>query len=45
VIDARGWYARILQHEIDHLLGTLYIDRMHTGSFTTVENQRRNASA
>ena len=25
-IDARGWYARILQHEIDHLGGTLYID-------------------
>ena len=45
VIHARGWYARILQHEIDHLLGTLYIDRMHTRSFTTVENQRRNASA
>ncbi|MGH8066250.1 MAG: peptide deformylase, partial [Candidatus Entotheonellia bacterium] len=28
VIEARGWYARILQHEIDHLNGTLYIDRM-----------------
>ena len=25
-IDARGWYARILQHEIDHLCGKLYID-------------------
>lgn len=25
-IDARGWYARILQHEIDHLNGRLYID-------------------
>jgi peptide deformylase len=37
-INAQGWYARILQHEIDHLNGTLYIDRMHTRSFTTVEN-------
>ena len=37
-IDAHAWYARILQHEIDHLNGTLYIDRMQTRSFTTVEN-------
>jgi peptide deformylase len=38
VIEASGWYARILQHEIDHLHGTLYIDRMLTRSFTTLEN-------
>jgi len=38
VIEATGWYARILQHEIDHLAGTLYIDRMRTRSFTTMEN-------
>jgi peptide deformylase len=38
VIEASGWYARILQHEIDHLHGTLYIDRMRTRSFTTLEN-------
>jgi peptide deformylase len=38
VIEASGWYARILQHEIDHLYGTLYIDRMRTRSFTTLEN-------
>lgn len=31
----KGWPARILQHEVDHLDGTLYIDRMHTRSFTT----------
>ena len=37
-IEARGWYARILQHEIDHLNGVLYIDRMHSRSFTTIEN-------
>lgn len=24
----RGWPARILQHEVDHLEGTLYVDRM-----------------
>lgn len=31
----KGWPARILQHEVDHLLGTLYIDRMVTRSFGT----------
>ena len=30
---ARGWPARILQHEVDHLDGTLYVDRMLTRSF------------
>ena len=37
-IDAEGWYARILQHEIDHLNGKLYIDRMDPRTFTTNEN-------
>lgn len=32
----QGWPARILQHEVDHLDGTLYIDRMHTRSFGTL---------
>ncbi|HEX8441156.1 peptide deformylase [Archangium sp.] len=41
-ISARGWYARILQHEIDHLDGTLYVDRMETRSFSTAENHRRH---
>jgi peptide deformylase len=41
-ISARGWYARILQHEIDHLDGTLYLDRMEPRSFTTLENHRRH---
>lgn len=40
-IDAHGWYARILQHEIDHLNGTLYIDRMKTRTLTTAENMFR----
>ncbi|WIG96983.1 peptide deformylase [Myxococcus sp. SDU36] len=40
-IQARGWYARILQHELDHLDGALYVDRMETRSFTTAENHRR----
>ena len=39
-IKAGGWYARILQHEIDHLNGVLYIDRMHTRTFSTARNGR-----
>ena len=42
VIEASGWYARILQHEIDHLQGTIYIDRMYPRSLTTVENFNRH---
>jgi peptide deformylase len=41
-IEAEGWYARILQHEIDHLRGTLYIDRMWSRSFCSVENYTRH---
>lgn len=36
----RGWPARILQHEVDHLDGTLYIDRMHSRSFSTQEHAK-----
>ena len=36
----RGWPARILQHEVDHLDGTLYIDRMKTRSFATAEHAK-----
>jgi peptide deformylase len=37
-IDAGGWYARILQHEIDHLNGVLYIDRMRPRTYSTGRN-------
>ncbi len=42
VIEASGWYARILQHEIDHLNGTLYLDRMVSHTFTTTDNFARH---
>lgn len=41
IIEASGWYARILQHEIDHLRGNLYIDRMRTRTFTSLDNWNR----
>ena len=37
-IAARGWYARILQHEIDHLHGVVCCDRMDPRSLTTAAN-------
>jgi peptide deformylase len=43
-IDARGWYARILQHEIDHLGGTLYVDRMNSRTFASTRHRGRAAA-
>jgi len=37
-INASGWQARILQHECDHLDGTLYVDKMVPRTFRTVDN-------
>ena len=42
VIEATGWYARILQHEIDHLHGKIYIDRMQSQTFSTLDNYQRH---
>lgn len=35
---ATGWFARILQHEIGHLRGELYIDHMQPKSLMSVKN-------
>lgn len=40
-IDASGWYARILQHEIDHLNGIVYVDRMHSRTLMSIDNHSR----
>jgi peptide deformylase len=42
VIRASGWYARILQHEIDHLSGALYVDRMRSTSLCSLDNFTRH---
>ena len=39
-LHLRGWPARILQHEVDHLNGTLYIDRMMPRSFSGAETAK-----
>jgi len=38
---ASGWYARILQHEIDHLHGVLCVDRMLSRSFMPMAQYQR----
>lgn len=40
-IEASGWYARILQHEIDHLQGNVYVDRMRSRTLTSIDNFNR----
>jgi peptide deformylase len=35
-----GWAARIVQHEIDHLDGIIYIDRMESRSFSDAPEWR-----
>lgn len=37
-VDATGWQARILQHECDHLDGTLYVDKMVPKTFRITQN-------
>ena len=39
---ATGWYARILQHEVDHLHGIVCCDRMESRTLTTVENYSKH---
>jgi len=41
-IEAHGWYARILLHEIDHLNGIVYVDRMETRTFMSAEECARH---
>lgn len=36
VWQASGWAARIIQHEMDHLQGCLFIDKMDSKTFTNI---------
>lgn len=40
--QASGWPARILQHEMDHLNGVLYIDHMDSKTFINVKWEEHN---
>ncbi|XP_046740017.1 peptide deformylase, mitochondrial-like [Diprion similis] len=40
--EATGWAARIAQHEMDHLGGALYVDKMDPSTFTCTAWQKIN---
>lgn len=37
-VKAEGWFARILQHEFDHLQGDLYLSKMLPHTFVSEKN-------
>ena len=39
---ATGWYARILQHEVDHLNGIVCCDRMESRTLSTAANYTKH---
>jgi peptide deformylase len=41
---ATGWYARILQHEVDHLHGIVCCDRMESRTLTSATNFEKHWS-
>lgn len=43
-LELNGWSARIAQHEMDHLNGIVYIDRMDASSFNCLTWQQINAA-
>lgn len=40
-IKAKGFFARVLQHEIDHLNGVLFIDKADPSTIYKVENDKK----
>ncbi|HMP73564.1 MAG TPA: peptide deformylase [Kiritimatiellia bacterium] len=40
-LDLRGFVARVVQHEVDHLNGVLFIDRMSAAKKFTLRNRLR----
>jgi len=41
-IKAKGFFARVLQHEIDHLNGVLFVDRADPSTIYKVKNEKKN---
>ena len=38
-LDVDGWTARVIQHEMDHLTGTLFVDKMKSHSLYYLDNE------
>nr|NP_731495.1 uncharacterized protein Dmel_CG31373 [Drosophila melanogaster]AAN13481.1 uncharacterized protein Dmel_CG31373 [Drosophila melanogaster] len=43
-MELEGWNARIAQHEVDHLNGTIYMDRMDLSTFNCILWEQINAA-
>lgn len=41
-IKAEGFFARVLQHEIDHLNGILFVDRADPKTIYKVDHEKKN---
>jgi len=39
LLRASGWFARVIQHEFDHLQGILFIDHMNTRQLRNIESK------
>jgi peptide deformylase len=40
-LTCSGWFARVIQHEVDHLHGKLFIDRMEKRQRRLLEGKIR----
>ncbi|EDX13467.1 peptide deformylase, mitochondrial [Drosophila simulans] len=43
-MELEGWSARIAQHEVDHLNGTIYMDKMDPSTFNCILWEQINAA-
>ncbi|GAC1544366.1 MAG: hypothetical protein NVS2B17_25310 [Candidatus Velthaea sp.] len=44
-LDAHGWFARVLQHEMDHLDGIIYTDKARNVRLAITEEELAEAAA
>ena len=44
-LDAHGWFARCLQHEMDHLDGIIYTDKARNVRLAETEEELAEAAA
>jgi len=43
-LDAHGWFARVLQHEMDHLDGIIYVDKAKNVRLAATDEEKREAA-
>jgi peptide deformylase len=44
-LDAQGWFARCLQHEMDHLDGVLFVDKAQNLRPAVTDEEQAEAEA